>query len=458
MGGIRSFSSIYIEDFKRLSKAIVGLEMEFYSTVPYYKLIELLNLNLRPAVVKAVGAYHSGVDVSDYEFKIEPDASGGPDMVELITGPMTYFDARLVLCRAIEFIKKYGKVDARCSVHVNVSYSKDSGLDMADLNRLALILDFDEEFVYERFPERRNSIYARSVKDIIPFKDFDDFRTAAQVVAQNVKLPEETKYYGINVAGIDRGWVEYRYIGGDYIKAMSETLDVFDYCVSKTMDVAKQATTEEHKTKLMSYMSDRIGQYSKFKSYDNFLAHAVGVEVSVDRSNDYDIVSTFYSVFAETIYDFFSSGKVFAEEGEMIQVNYDSDASVLQIIGATASNVVVDGIDLLECELSECSMTECNLVDCDVDSSHHVGCKIDDSRLLNSKLQNCEIANGSTMEGCYFDGGVILDADMIGGVLRAANVTVDAYISDSTVTYADGEFWMTHGHGQDKKKPGTKKK
>lgn len=457
MGGIRTFSSIYIEDFKKLSGAIIGLELEFYSTVPYYKLLELLNNFLAPALVKGANAYHSGAKVGEYEFKIEPDASGGPDMVELITGPMPYSDARLVLTKALEFIRKYGKTDQRCSVHVNVSYSTETGLDMADVNKLALILDFDEEFVYEKFPERRANIYAKSVKDIIPFKDFDDFRTAAGVIAQNVKLPEETKYYGINLAGIDRGWVEYRYIGGDYIKKTSEVMDIFDYCVAQTMDVAKKPVTDEHKTKLINYMSDKMGIYSKFKSYDAFLGSAAGVTLSIDNVNDYDVVSAHYNKFSETLYQIFSSGKLFAEEGEILRMNYDSEAKVLQLLGATVTDVSVEHVDFIDCQLSNIMLNECELVDCNADLGHFQNCKLYETKVSDSKIIQSEVSKNSIMTNCFFDGGTILDAEMIGGVLRSANVTIDAEISDTTVTHDDEGFWQPTGADNKKKKPTIKK-
>ena len=72
-------------DYKIFKNARIGFEFEFYSKVGYYKLLELLNTVFDPIQIKAATKYHSNISINSHLFKIEPDNSGGDDMIELVT-------------------------------------------------------------------------------------------------------------------------------------------------------------------------------------------------------------------------------------------------------------------------------------------------------------------------------------------------------------------------------------
>ena len=95
-----------------------------------------------------------------------------------------------------------------------------------NLNALKLLLEVDEDLIYNYFPERKNNIYAKSVKTLIPFKGFDFSTNAIEILQTNIQYPD-TKYYGINFQTIQNGRLEWRYIGGNnYHKKTSEILSV----------------------------------------------------------------------------------------------------------------------------------------------------------------------------------------------------------------------------------------
>jgi hypothetical protein len=78
----------FINDYKILNTAIIGIECEFFSNYSYIKTLELLNLEFDPIEIWGINKYHSDFHVTENIFKIEPDYSGGSEMIELITGPM----------------------------------------------------------------------------------------------------------------------------------------------------------------------------------------------------------------------------------------------------------------------------------------------------------------------------------------------------------------------------------
>ena len=102
-----NFNNNYIQDFNTFNNVLIGIEIEFFSKYSYVKLLEKLNVYFQDVdkLIWGFNTYHSDFTPTDKEFKIEPDYSGGPDMIELVTGPMSYTEARIVIIKMMDFIK-----------------------------------------------------------------------------------------------------------------------------------------------------------------------------------------------------------------------------------------------------------------------------------------------------------------------------------------------------------------
>ena len=217
---MRKYSEKFLDKYDFLKNAIIGLEFEFYmKDLSFYKTMEMLNSELDPVKVHGFRQYHSSFKPDKNNFKFEPDLSGGSNMVELVTGPLEYTDAKYYLIKILNFIQNYGYTNDRSSVHFNLSFNQ-SDKDLNDLNILKLILNTDEEEIYRFFPSRKNNIYAKSIKNIIPYKEYDFFNIPIDTIKNNLILPDN-KYFGINFLHINNNKetqrLEYRYIGGkDY--------------------------------------------------------------------------------------------------------------------------------------------------------------------------------------------------------------------------------------------------
>ena len=217
---MKKYSEKFIHEFNKLKLSQIGFEFEFYmKDLSFYKTLELLNKELDPIRVHGFRSYHSDFKPDSKNFKIEPDLSGGSNMVELVTGPLQYNDAKYFLIKILKFIQNYGYTNEKCAIHFNISF-KDEEMDLRYLNILKLILNTNEEELYRYYPSRKGNIYAKSVKNIIPFKQYDFFNVPIQSVSNSLKLPND-KYFGINFLNINNEKssqrIEYRYLGGkDY--------------------------------------------------------------------------------------------------------------------------------------------------------------------------------------------------------------------------------------------------
>ena len=116
---MKKYSETFINNTEILRQARIGFEFEFFmKDLSYYKTLELLNQFLSPVKVWGFRQYHSDFTPDSQNFKIEPDLSGGSNMVELVTGPMEYSTAKYYLIKILKFIQSYGYTNEKSSIQL----------------------------------------------------------------------------------------------------------------------------------------------------------------------------------------------------------------------------------------------------------------------------------------------------------------------------------------------------
>lgn len=431
---MNSFNTKYINDYKDLSKAIIGLEIEFYSNHSYIKTLELLNLEFSNYEIWGINQYHSNFEVTDKIFKIEPDYSGGSEMIEFITGPMPWTQAQLVLITALTWIKNNGYTDEHSSIHINISFTD---LNVTEMNPIKLILNIDENYIYELFPDRRNNIYAKSVKWIVPFEDWLDPETALNHIIQSVQIADDTKYYGINVQKRINGFLEYRYIGGkDYHLKIDYIIELMNYFILQTRNSFLPLNDEDN-IKLFAYLDENINWLKQYKTYDDFLANIDGIKLEYDKSDNYKQIRNNWERFNKQLFKIIkNSDKI---TGAMI--NYNSETKRIEIIDANINEIHdIYNVDFIDCRINNCTLFNCDIIDTSINSGHLYSCNIYGSVINNCKVMNCKASDYTELVNCLFDGGQ-LDCIMKNGVFRSGHILSNAEI-DSTVKMANKEtFW-----------------
>lgn len=432
---MNSFNNIFINNWKDLNHSVVGLEFEFFSNYPLIKTMELLNLEFSPIEIHFANQYHSNFEIDDKVWVCEPDFSGGSDMVELITGPLLWIDARLVLIKMLEFIKKHGYTTEHCSIHINISFDDKK---MFDLNELKLIMSFNEDYVYEKFPNRRNNIYARSIKWILPFEDWDQSDVALKNMLQSIILPNDTKYYGINFRKKDLGYLEFRYIGGEnYENKSDDIINLMEYFILQTRNAISEEFTQEDTIKLLSYLDDNINWFKKYKTYNEFLANIEGINIEVDKSNDYNNICNNWDKFKNDLFIIIKS----CDSIKNATINYNTLNNRLEIIEGIISGIAyVKNADFIECTINDYTLYYCDIIDCEMNNGHLFNCNIYESKINNTKLDNCLATEWSELINCMFTDGTI-NCVMKGGVFRSGYIGEDADIENTVKMSFKSDFW-----------------
>jgi uncharacterized protein YjbI with pentapeptide repeats len=417
---MQKYSDKFLNQSHKLKNSIIGMEFEFYmKDLSYYKTLEILNQELAPVKVWGFRQYHSDFEPDANNFKIEPDLSGGSNMVELVTGPLDYYDAKYYLVKIIKFIQNYGYTNEKASIHFNVSFKSDTK-DLNDLNILKLILNTDEDEIYRFYPSRKDNIYAKSVKKIIPYKEFDFFNIAIETIKNNIRLPSD-KYFGINFSHVNKNKesqrLEYRYIGGkDYEKNIGQLIYFMERFIINVHDCIDVGFDQDDENKLEEYLERNISLFKTFSKYDNFLVEFPGIQIQIDQNNNYDLVSAYFPRIYNKIFHLLDNTNQLKE----CILNYVSTTQTIEIVDANIkATSTLKGFDFISSKI-EGIFEDCFFVGCEIKNSQLTKSKLQQSEALNSKVLKCNI-DQSTLTGCYFMEGY-LNGDMHGGVFRSGEL------------------------------------
>jgi len=439
---MRKYSDKFLNQSSKLKDARVGFEFEFYvKDLSFYKTLELINQDLSPVKVWGFRQYHSDFTPDESNFKIEPDLSGGSNMVELVTGPLDFYDAKFFLIKIIKFIQNYGYTNEKSSIHFNISFHDK---DLNDLNILKLILNTDEEEIYRNYPSRKNNVYAKTIKKIVPFKEYDFFNIPISVVKNNMRLPSD-KYYGVNFLHInndkDSQRLEFRYIGGkDYEKNLGQLIYFLERFIILTHDTIDTDFSAEDVNKLEEYLEDNISTFKNLSKYDNFIVDFPTIQLQIDQDGNYDVVSAYYTKIYNKLFNLIDS----TEDLKECIVNYVTTTQTMEVIDATMkSTSTLKGYDLVNC-ICEGIYEDCFFAASEITNSQIVKCKLYHSDAKDTKVLNCKV-DGSSLTNCYFMDGY-LNGDMFGGVYRSGKLgpyaTMDADVK--IVTDSDNFFDTTY--------------
>ncbi len=415
---MKKYSDKFLNDSNILKQARVGFEFEFYvKDLSYYKTLELINQELSPVKVWGFRQYHSDFTPDDKNFKIEPDLSGGSNMVELVTGPLNFYDAKYYLIKIVKFINNYGYTNEKSSVHFNISYQDK---DLNDLNVLKLILNIDEDEIYRSFPSRKDNVYAKTVKKIIPFKEYDFFNIPIDVIKNNMRLPND-KYYGINFLHMNNESnsqrLEFRYIGGkDYEKNIGQLIYFLERFITVTHQSIDTLFNHQDEEKLENYLEENISMFKNLSNYDKFIVDFPTISIQIDQNNNYDVVSAYYSRIYSKLFSLVENTSDLRD----CMVNFVTTTQTMEIVDAKVKTTsTIKGYELVNCEI-EGIFEDCLFLGCEIKNSQLLKSKLLHSDALDSKVLNCKV-DSSTLNNCYFMDGY-LNGDMCGGVYRSGKL------------------------------------
>lgn len=409
----------------KLISSKIGFEFEFFSN---YSLTDTSTLISNYLGVRVDPFYKKdGVIIKPTEnrFLLIRDVSGGKDQLELITGPILYRNAILILKKVLLWISANGYTSDYSAFHFNISYDN---IKIENINLLKFILDFDEDFIYSRFPNRIDNVYAKSIKNLYPInKVINNYNN---IDSSNYQFPIG-KWYGFNFKKLQDGYVECRYLGGsDYEDKDAIIIEIVNYVISKLYDcIVNKQLSEESTKELERIIDEHAAILKSYHSYDEFKKNFPDIKLTVDLQDNIQIIKTHYHRIRDLLFDVLNLGDL--KKGN---INYDSDCSRLQLKKCELTNSsYLNNLDIIECKLTGI-IENCNLHNCDIINAHVRECDINNCIIENGRIRNCISDKYSNIKNAYLFGkDSIHSANITGGFFVSGSVTSFAKIENCEI-------------------------
>jgi hypothetical protein len=444
---MKYFTHSYLNDYNILGKARIGLEFEFLSKINYHS--TLLHLSEKLGInVNGIKTYHSDFVPTETEWKLEPDLSGGFSCAELITNPMPYSEARVMLSKVCAILQEIAETNDRTGIHINISFDSND-INIEGINPIKLILNIDEEKIYDIFPDRRNNVYCKSVKNILPYKGYDFSTATSKILSSSLALTSEAnKYYGINFTCLTDGRLEFRYIGGeDYQYKTSEILELMDYFIISSYNSLYSNLNGSEQKMLRRYLETNIDKYKSLSKLEAFLTKYPTVNIEVDKNNSFEVIKSYYPTFYDELFNLLS----FSKGLEECTINFDTDTRQLELIDADIECVsLLDNLIFVDCNIKGGDFSKCEFYSSTMRNSIVNASLVSDTVLTDSKLLDSNATNDSELIECYFSEG-LMDAIMKSGVFRSGKIGQNAIISKETkMLNSEDNFFNFKGVGSDR--------
>jgi len=419
------------EQLNAIHSSKIGFEFEFFAN----ENLDLTKQSLSQTLNKQIRveeAAHSDFAPTDQIFKLEPDNSGGTGMIELVTGPLPFVEAKLILAKTLKWIRENGSTNDRCSIHINLAFDGKKLGPIVNMSRLDIgkfVLNFDENKVYEEFPNRRDSVYAKSIKFIVPLSGMTQPSPQKNIWTNYMFVKE--KYYGVNFGKIQKGYIEFRYLGGkDYEKKYSTILSLTEHFLTSLYETLVNPKYSESDLKVLDKILEKHKTVvESYRTYLSFKEKFPKIHLMIDLQTYDQIIEMYYPKIREKIFELITKADL--NEG---MVNYDSDTGRIQIKDAKLLRCFeLNGVDIVD------SVIQGNIVNCDIFS-----CDLKNSSVFESNLFGATIVEDSKIEESYVSRNVIVQesyvfgkrgvfsGEMTGGIFRQGRATKLARFSDST--------------------------
>ena len=263
-------------------------------------------------------------------------------------------------------------------------------------------------------------------------------------------LPEDTKYYGVNLSKKIKGWLEWRYIGGkDYEFKFDAISILLDYFVLQTYK-AFEPLNEENHIKLFSYLDDNISWYMNYQSYDSFLSNIDGLTIEYNGKGDLDTLRQYWFKIKNDLFNIIKKSK-FGSLSKCI-FNYNSNVNQFEIVDCNINDMyTIDNVSFINCKITNMSCHNCDIIDSEVQTSHIYDSDIKGSIITNSKVSNCNVSEYSDLVDSVFDGKTLEDSKMDAGVFRSGKIGDNCEISIKTKMSDKDSFWNDYDPSNNKK-------
>jgi hypothetical protein len=419
------------QELNAIHNSKIGFEFEFFANHDIVKAKDDLSRILNKKI-RIEDKAHSDFSPTSDVFKLEPDNSGGSGMIELVTGSVPFPEAKLILAKTLKWIRENGSTNDRCSIHINLSFNTETlgpNVNMSRLDIGKFVLSFDEDKVYDEFPKRKGSVYAKSIKFAVPLSGMTG-DNPGKTTWTNYQFVND-KYYGVNFTKVPKGYIEFRYLGGEgYEKMYNSILRLSEHFILSLYNVLTNPKyTKDDKKELDRILDIHKDVIYAYKSYAKFKEAFPNIKILIDLKTADNIIEMYYVKIRDVIFNLLTKAEL--RDG---LINYDSDTGKIQVKDADLTHSYdIHGIDLVNCKVNG-NIKQCDIFDCEIEGASLFECNAFGYTTIKScKIEDCYISRNVEVIDCYvFGPRGVFSGEMKGGIFRKGKATQHARFGKST--------------------------
>lgn len=375
----------------------VGLLFEFYSTKESTFIVDdLTRLTSKNIVLTNETNYNASYSNAILEKEYEATRS----RYKLHIAQQNYHSVLPIIDSVTKWISESCETTLDTLLKINLSFNHrhlETLSSISQMDPTRLILKFDENEVYKRFPEQKGSPYALSIKNLAPITNYIN----ESEFENNIKYILTTPYaefFGINFKEYTRGILECNYIGGKgYAEKPTEIKDILEYLIIKTY----QSINEEETNDFEKYEIKRLTEgFNKMQMafYDPeiFMKEFANLKVYVDLKTSPQTIKTYWNILRKPLFEMIIGGGL--RQGTF---NYDAQIGRFQLRKGVLRNATLKDMDLVSCELTGI-VENCSLVSCNIGKARIYNTKvINNNRIVNSYMEGVSVNRVNEIDKCY---------------------------------------------------------
>lgn len=347
---------------------------------------------------------------------------------EVKTPQYSYFEALFILPKILELLK--GLKDEKNSyLYFRIGFNKDF-CDLGQINVMKFCLEFNEDYILKHLTDLTLDGSFEKLTDIKPL-DFESCEDSIKKRMDSLKYTDYEDIYGIDFSTIKLGYVTFTYAREiNFRNKWEELLKCLNHTIITLYNSSSLYDFTEDEIKRIEELDDKYKKISKsFSCYELFKEKYKGIKLTKDLNNDGMEMDIIFPSIKDKLFDIVVKCDI--KEAE---INYDSDVSKLQLKNIeTKKCYYLNGVDIVDSELSNCSIKNCDLYDTKVEKSSIIkcnlfgyadykDCKIKDSFVSrNIKLKDCRVTGALGKMGGSMKGGLLKDTTIIASMAEIAD-------------------------------------
>ena len=347
---------------------------------------------------------------------------------EVKTPQYSYFEALFILPKILDLLK--GLKDEKNSyLYFRIGFNKDF-CDLDQINIMKFCLEFNENYVLKHLADLTLDGSFEKLTDIKPV-DLESCIDTIKKRMDDLKYTDYEDIYGINFSSIKLGYVTFTYAREiNYRNKWEELLKCLNHTIITLYNTCSSYDFTEAEAKKIEELDDNYKKTAEaFGCYEIFKEKYKSIKLTKDLNSDNIEMDVIFPAIKDKLFDIVVRCGI-----KDAEINYDSDISKLQLKNIETKKCYhLNGVDIVDSELTNCTVRNCDLYDTKVEKSSIIksnlfgyadckDCNIRDSFVsMNIKLKDCNVSGPLGKMGGMMKGGSLRDTTVITSIAEISD-------------------------------------